>query len=76
MTVVVMGVVPNGQVEMARVEVQEFIDIGMWTPSLSIELDLTGLDVRALVLVVDHGRVVGECDDDNNSAKWTDGVCK
>ena len=76
LAVVVMGVVPEGQVEVARFEVQEFVDIGMWTRTLEVNLDITGLDIRALVVSVDEDRVVGECDDDNNTAMWTDGVCQ
>ena len=76
MSVMVTGVVPGGQVELAQVEVEEFIDVGMWTASLTVELDITGLDLRALVLSVDHDRAVGECDDDNNSETWSDGICQ
>lgn len=75
LAVVVTGVVPEGQVELTRFEVQEFVDVGMWTASLSVELDIAELDLRALVISVDEDRVVGECDDDNNAAMWTERVC-
>ena len=74
------AVTPEGHVEVGAATVAGPVSAGKMLPSFSIEGNVEGLDVRALMMSVDDGHagqgVVVECDEDNNMDVFSESVCE
>jgi hypothetical protein len=74
------AVTPDGHVSLGVQVIAGPVSAGKMLPSFSFEADVTDMDVRALVLLVDEGNDsvgwVAECNEDNNQDVFSETVCE
>ena len=78
--ITINAVVPDEHIEVYR-GVTPPLPPGQLSATIELELDVTGLDVRALVAQIDGGTVgmpglISECDEENNEHVLIQGICE
>jgi len=76
----IKAVVPDEHIEIYR-DVTPPLPPGQLSATMELELDVTGLDVRALVVQIDGGTsglpgLISECDEENNEDVLIQGICQ
>ena len=76
----IKAVVPDQHIELYR-GVTSPLPPGQLSATMELELDVTGLDVRALVAQIDGGTdglpgLISECDEGNNEDVLVQGICQ
>lgn len=66
---------PDGLLLLDTQTITSGLTAGELPSALTFHGNISGLEVHDLWLIVDEPGAIGECDEDNNRARWGEGVC-